>query len=219
MIRVDLESAWGSDLVAVNAARVSFGKSVSTLSSRDEKLISYLNRNDHWAPFAHAALRFRISAPVFVARQLAKHQVGLIWSEVSRRYVSSEVDCFMPSTWRANPEDKKQGSSGTDTVTYLTRNRRVGFAVRRVYEEACNLYSEMLEAGVCAEQARMVLPLGMMTEWIWTGSLYAFARVCRLRCASDTQKETREVADQRGAGAGRYIRGILRLENFSSSTR
>lgn len=201
MMSVDLIDSMGSDLTVVNAARVSFNKTVDNVSSGDERLIKFLAEHNHWTPFGHCTLQFRIKAPIFVARQLVKHQVGLTWNEVSRRYVQDEPELYIPDVWRANPENKKQGSSETETIDWLlVKNDIPGLpvtlAVEAVYESAVDLYNAMIESGVCAEQARMVLPQGLMTEWYWTGSLYAFARVCNLRCAKDTQKETREIAEQ-----------------------
>ena len=193
---VDLIECMGSDLTVANAARVSFNKHVEQFSAGDERLIKFLAEHNHWTPFGHCSLQFRIKAPIFVARQLVKHQVGLVWNEVSRRYVQSEPELFRPESWRANPENKKQGSSETEEVVWLLINElSVDDAVDRLGEKAVNLYNELIDSGVCAEQARMVLPQSLMTEWYWTGSLFAFSRVCNLRCAKDTQKETREIAD------------------------
>ena len=187
MMDVELIDYMGSDLTVANAARVSFNKHSKELTMGDEKLIKFLAEHNHWTPFGHCNLQFRIKAPIFVARQLVKHQVGLTWNEVSRRYVQSEPELYSPESWRANPENKKQGSSEEESVTD---------AVESLSSKAVALYTELIEAGVCAEQARMVLPQSLMTEWYWTGSLYAFARVCNLRCAKDTQKETRDIANR-----------------------
>ena len=194
----------GSDLSVVNAARVSFnkkatwghhvpGQGIFELEDRDKKLIRYLAKHGHWTPFGHATLSFHIKAPIFVARQLVKHQVGLVWNEVSRRYVDDVPDFYFPETWRGKATDKKQGSSDEE-ILWLTRDRRVGTAVRQASKEAGALYRDMLDVGVAPEQARMVLPQNTYTEWYWTGSLYAFARVCGLRCKGDTQEETRNIA-------------------------
>ena len=108
---VELLGFYGSDLVVVNAARVSFAKESDWiydkvysyeghdekhLSEKDQKLITYLAKHNHWSPFAHTSLQFRIKAPIFVARQLVKHQVGGVWNEVSRRYVDDEPEFFFP---------------------------------------------------------------------------------------------------------------------------
>jgi len=175
----------GSDLIVVNAARVSFGKNKEVFEASDERLISFLARHNHWSPFAHCSVQFRIKAPIFVARQLVKHQVGLSWNEISRRYVDYEPEYYIPKNWRLRAEDKKQGSS----------NETVEYDIANTIKNANTTYNDMLAKGIAPELARMVLPQNMMTEWYWTGSLYAFARVCDLRCAEDTQEETRIVAD------------------------
>jgi len=195
-MNVELVDYMGSDLTVVNAARVSFNKHVEQFSDGDERLIKFLAEHNHWTPFGHCSLQFRIKAPIFVARQLVKHQVGLTWNEVSRRYVQSEPELFRPESWRANPENKKQGSSETEEIKWLLYYEwSVDDAVDTFNRRAVELYDKMIDAGVCAEQARMILPQSLMTEWYWTGSLFAFARVCNLRCAKDTQKETREIAN------------------------
>jgi thymidylate synthase (FAD) len=162
------------------------------MTKGDEKLINYLAKHGHWTPFGHATLSFHIKAPIFVARQLVKHQVGLVWNEISRRYVEDTPDYWVPEIWRSKPVDKKQGS-GEETIEWLEREERVGGAVRKSCEMAIKTYNRMLDAGVAPEQARMVLPQNTFTEWYWSGTLYAFARVCNLRCKPDAQLETQEV--------------------------
>ena len=197
-MEVKLVDHMGSDLSVVNAARVSFAKESewdiipeagpveSLLQERDEKLIKYLAKHNHWSPFGHASMQFHIKAPVFVARQLVKHQVGLVWNEVSRRYVDDEPEFYNPTEWRLAAENKKQGSSD-ETIEY-----HLGSTLEFVK----TTYSNMLKLGIAPEMARMVLPQSMMTEWYWSGTLYAFARVCNLRCKPDAQVETQMVADQ-----------------------
>jgi thymidylate synthase (FAD) len=187
-MKVELVDWMGTDLTVVNAARVSYAKTKTEFSPQDEKLIKYLADHEHWSPFGHASLQFRIKAPVFVARQLVKHQVGLIWNEVSRRYVDYEPEFYHPETWRGKPKDSKQGSEGEVEVDQGYYERLMNSM--RVY------YDLLLNSGVAPEMARMVLPQSMMTEWYWSGSLYAFARVCNLRCAKDTQLETQNIANQ-----------------------
>ena len=194
----------GTDLTVANAARVSFNKNsnwghhvpaqgIFELKEGDKKLINYLAKHGHWTPFGHCTLSFHIKAPIFVARQLVKHQVGLVWNEVSRRYVDDDPEFWYPEHWRGRAEDKKQGSSD-EFVDWIDRKERTGGRVRKACEFAMHTYRTLLEAGVCPEQARMVLPQNTYTEWYWTGTLYAFARVCNLRCKGDTQEETRNVA-------------------------
>jgi|TARA_B100001964_G_scaffold242050_1_gene315860 thymidylate synthase (FAD) len=191
-MKVTLIDRMGNDLSVANAARVSFDKKHERLTEGDKKLIRYLAKHGHWTPFAHTALSFRIDAPIFVARQLVKHQIGLSWNEISRRYVDYEPDYWMPDHWRGRPVDKKQGSS-EEFVDWLDRDIRTGSAVIASCEHAIETYNKMIEAGVAPEQARVVLPQNTYTSWIWTGSLYAFARVCNLRCQPDAQEESRDV--------------------------
>tara|TARA_S200000501_G_scaffold367942_1_gene405070 strand:- start:89 stop:709 length:621 start_codon:yes stop_codon:yes gene_type:complete len=187
-MEVTLIDKMGNDLTVVNAARVSYSKVSKSFSTQDERLIKYLADHEHWSPFAHAFLQFRIKAPVFVARQLVKHQVGLVWNEVSRRYVDDEPEFYVPTSWRGRPKNSKQGSDGEVQTDEEYYNR---------YLNGCQVYySLLLNQGVAPEQARMVLPQSTMTEWIWSGSVYAFARVCNLRCKPDTQKETQDVANE-----------------------
>ncbi len=195
-IEVTYVDHMGTDLTVANAARVSFGKKSEMDSSdpwgppflkvKDAKLIRYLAEHKHISPFGHCFASFHIKAPLFVARQLVKHKF-LRWNEISRRYVDSEPEFYVPDVWRGRSVDAKQGSEG---VTYPDPD------IISFYEHtALRSYNELLEHGVCPEQARMVLPQSMMTEWYWSGSLDAFADMCKLRYADDTQAETREVAE------------------------
>ena len=181
----------GTDLTVVNAARVSFDKHHEVITSGDNKLIAYLAKHGHWTPFSHCTATFRIKAPIFVARQLFKHKVGLTENEISRRYVDSEPEFYMPEVWRGKAENKKQGSGGI-----LSEDEYIGEAVKSVYERAATMYDLLItKAGVAPEQARMVLPQGMFTEWFWTGSMSALARICKLRISDDAQKESKEIAE------------------------
>ena len=191
---VELIDHMGSDASVVNAARVSFGKRIKEMSEGDTKLIKYLAKHNHWSPFGHASLQFRIKAPIFVARQLVKHQVGLTWNEISRRYVDYEPEFYEVDSWRGRPINKKQGSS-EEEIEWIDRGSRTDSLQSQVETIALKNYNRMLEAGIAPEQARMILPQSMMTEWYWSGTLYAFARVCNLRCAEDAQYETRIVAN------------------------
>lgn len=188
-MQVELIDTLGSDLTVVNAARVSFNKHHDQLESNDEKLISYLAKHGHWTPFGHPQLQFRISAPVFVARQLVKHQVGLVWNEVSRRYVESLPTFYSPPKWRERAVNKKQGSG--EAAIEIDNQEIIEF-----YETTKAFYAHLLAKGVAPEQARIILPQSMYTEWYWTGSLFAFARICNLRMSGDAQEETRKIAEQ-----------------------
>ena len=191
---VTLVDHMGDDLTVVNAARVSFGKQKVEFTKGDEKLIKYLADHNHWSPFGHGSLQFHIKAPVFVARQLVKHQIGLTWNEISRRYVDYPPEFYEVDVWRGRAEDKKQGS-GTDVIEWVDRSRRTSTLKSEVENIALKNYNKLIDAGIAPEQARMILPQSMMTEWYWSGTLYAFARVCNLRCSPDAQLESREIAN------------------------
>ena len=186
-MEVKVIDVMGTDLTVVNAARVSFKKEhIKFDDEKDEKLIKYLAIHEHWSPFGHCSMQFHVKAPIFVARQLVKHQVGLVWNEVSRRYVDDEPEFYIPKNWRLKAEDKKQGSSN-ETIEY-----NIDGSIMFVKQT----YDNLLRAGVAPEMARMVLPQNLYTEWYWSGTLMAFARVCNLRCAKDTQWETQQIANR-----------------------
>ena len=146
----------------------------------------------HWSPFSHCFIQFKIDAPIFVARQLMKHTVGLGWHEVSRRYVDDDPKFYTPYEWRRRAADKRQGSMA-EAVSSQDIANRIKNESDRI---ALNCYDRLLKLKVCPEQARMVLPQNMMTSWFWSGSLYAFSRVCNLRLKEDAQEETRDVAQR-----------------------
>ena len=192
MIQVTYLNHMGCDKTVVNAARVSFNKQVSdvlgdatVMLKKDIKLINYLAKNKHFSPFGHCFASFHVKAPIFVARQLVKHRY-LRWNEISRRYVDDEPKFYQPNVWRGKAKDKKQGSDGVASTQV---------DVDFVNHTALSAYNDLLADGVSPEQARIVLPQSLITEWWWSGSLDAFADMCRLRLASDTQAETRLVAE------------------------
>jgi len=160
------------------------------LKKKDDKLIRYLAAHKHISPFGHCFASFHVKAPIFVARQLVKHKF-LRWNEISRRYVDDEPEFYVPDVWRGRSSDKKQGSEGMADWDQDVYDEEASF----MYESVLHLYHQMIQSNVAPEQARMVLPQSTMTEWYWSGSLDAFADMCLLRCASDTQYETRCVAD------------------------
>ena len=184
----------GSDLMVVNSARVSFGKRSEMeddlwgppkLKEDDARLIRYLAKHNHISPFNHTWVTFQCRAPMFVARQLQKHEY-MPWNEISRRYTTENIEFYTPEVWRGKSADKKQGSDGVvDVGDWGDANW------------AClTAYNDLLDMGVAPEQARMVLPQSMYTEWFWSGTVGAIAKMCNLRCKPDTQAETRIVADQ-----------------------
>lgn len=193
-MNVELLDIMGSDLTVVNAARVSFAGESEEFGSRDKKLIKYLAKHNHWTPFGHVQVQFRIKAPVFVARQLVKHQVGLVWNEISRRYVDVVPEFHAPEAWRKRAPDKKQGS--LDETFEGRDEERFDIKYWDLIEKAKAIYHNMIACGVAPEQARMVLPQSMMTEWYWTGSLAAFARVVKQRISSDAQYECQVIAQK-----------------------
>ena len=169
------------------------------LPAADVKLIAYLAKHNHWSPFAHTSIQLRVKAPIFVARQLVKHQVGGVWNEVSRRYVDSEPEFYSPEVWRGRPTDgAKQGSSGVvgDIQVHFGFVTTPKFIAESAVINCLSAYNQLIKAGVAPEQARMILPQNMMTEWYWTGSLMFFARVCAQRLDPHAQAETSEVARQ-----------------------
>ena len=201
---VDLVDWMGSDLSVVNAARVSFNKEsswdyadshvpIKSLPEKDSKLIKYLAKHDHFTPFCHPQISLRIKCPIFVRAQLGKHQIGLVMNEVSRRYVTFEPEIYTP-LWRNAPTDgAKQGSSGAiEDMDLCIRMRQEYDAVAK---ECLDLYSKLIQDGVAPEQARSILPQGTYTEFVWTGSLYAFARVYNLRINSHSQWEIQKYAE------------------------
>ena len=186
-MQVKVIDVMGTDLTVVNAARVSFKKEhIKFDKVKDEKLIKYLAKHNHWSPFGHCSMQFHIKAPIFVARQLVKHQVGLVWNEVSRRYVDDEPEFYVPEKWRLKADNKKQGSS----------EEEIEYHLGSTMEFIKQTYQNMLKANIAPEMARMILPQNLYTEWYWSGSLMAFVRVCNLRCAKDTQWETQSLCKQ-----------------------
>jgi thymidylate synthase (FAD) len=190
-MRAEYVDHMGSDLTVVNAARVSFDKHATEFSPRDEKLIKYLASHNHFTPFTHPQITVRETVPIFVARQRFKHTVGFTYNEVSRRYVSDDPEFFIPDEWRASAENVKQGSS-SDAVEEPWLNE----AVQQHHEMSLSLYKGLLESGVCAEQARMVLPQSMYTSYYVTGSLSAWARAYILRAEKTAQREIQDLAHQ-----------------------
>ena len=188
-MKVDYVSHMGNDLMVVNAARVSFSKHKDTLGEDDQKLLGYLAKHRHWTPFSHPQICLRIKAPIFVRTQLFKHKVGFTENEVSRRYVDDKPEFYTPSAWRGRPTTSKQGSS--EEVIEVSPEW-----IESLYDDIYEAYYTLLESGVAPEQARMVLPQSMYTEWYWTGSLAAYARMCKQRLDSHAQEETRDVAKE-----------------------
>jgi thymidylate synthase (FAD) len=221
-MKVELIDHMGNDLDVVNAARVSFDKESEwvypggerewsdwhDLKEQDTKLIHYLVEHDHWSPFSHVIAKFRVTAPIIINHQLWKSHIGAAtqddicgWNGVSRRYVDSLPEFYTPEVWRKRAEDKKQGSSGEvidSTVKEFfygqSENASLDDVLSWHYEDCSSLYSQLIQAGAAPEQARIVLPQSMMTEWIWTGSLAFWARLYKLRMHETAQEECKPIA-------------------------
>lgn len=207
-IKVELLDYMGDDLAVVNAAKVSFSKESEwdfeadyesgvpvevreVLAEKDSKLIKYLAKHDHWTPFAHTALKFRVAAPVPIRTQCFKHKVGMVENEESRRYISTTPDIFIPEFFRSKPEGSiKQGSGDVHPLSDKWLE-----VYQEMTTDSVNAYLQMLEDGVCPEQARFILPQGAIVNWIWTGNLVSFANFYNKRTDVNAQKEVQVVAE------------------------
>ena len=184
---IELLGVFGDDLTVVNAARVSFSKESNELVDSDKKLINYLAKHNHVSPFFHPQVRLRIKMPIFVAREWYRHTIGFARNEVSRRYVDSQPECYLPQleSIRARDPRLKQGSKTTPAdKADLARQ-----CMDDLTKSSIETYNALLEADVAPEVARMILPQSMHTEFIETASLYAYARLCKLRLSPDAQHE------------------------------
>jgi len=206
-VRAEYVDHMGTDLSVVNAARVSFDKESDwevnpytqdrmnqTLKLDDSKLISYLAKHKHWTPFAHTAITLRMKAPVPIRTQCFKHKAGFVENEESRRYISSTPELFVPEVFRKAPEGSmKQGSGDIHPDSdSLIEN------YKHICADSTWFYEELLKEGVCPEQARLVLPQGVMVNWIWTGNLASYARFYGLRTDPHAQKEIQDLAEMVG---------------------
>lgn len=188
---VELLESMGNDLMVVNAARVSFAKVSNELTEGDVKLIKYLARHNHITPFFHPQVQFRLKMPIFVAREWFRHTIGFARNEVSRRYVDFKAETYDPLHLRARDPKLKQGSKPED----VEENEKASEFIRKSHESAVANYEELLAMNVAPEIARMSLPQSMYTEFIETGSLYAYARLCKLRLDPHAQKEIQLYAE------------------------
>ena len=187
---VELLETFGNDLTVVNAARVSFAKEASEFKEGDKKLINYLVKHHHISPFFHPQIRFRLKMPIFVAREWFRHTIGFSRNEVSRRYVDTEPEIFIPNELRARDSNKKQGSKNES----IEHNAEMVEEISKFTKQSLNLYNQLLDENVAPEVARGILPQNMYTEFIETASLYAYMRLCKLRLDPQAQKEIREYA-------------------------
>lgn len=189
---IELLEVFGSDLTVVNAARVSFAKESTAMDSKDEGLIRYLAKHQHVSPFFHPQIRLRIKMPIFVAREWFRHTIGFARNEVSRRYVDSLPEIWTPGPegLRARDPKLKQGSKEEAAPDA----EAIAVEIRKSAKEALDLYQSLLERQVAPEIARTVLPQGMYTEFIETGSLAAYARLWALRTDPGAQREIQAYA-------------------------
>jgi thymidylate synthase (FAD) len=189
---VKLVDHMGSDLSVVNAARVSFGKRKDSFDAADAKLVTYLAEHDHTSPFRHTALTFHVKAPIFVFRQWMKHRIASEFNEISGRYVEfPEDEFFVPETFRRQAKVNKQGSEGEVAGADGAQAREIFLAGCR---NSVSQYKALLALGVCREQARCLLPLGLYSEVYWTVSLQAAAHFIRLRTDGHAQWEIQQYA-------------------------
>lgn len=204
---VILEGHMGTDLTVVNAARVSFSKESPSLSEKDEALIHYLAKHEHWTPFGHPQVTLHMKMPIFVARQFMRSNVGIVYNEVSRRYVDTPPEFYIPQTWRSRPDKSIKQGSGQGMIEVLNSKKGTedlwadfdnkghpSLHVAYGFQAALDMYNDLLNSGVAPEMARMVLPLSTYTEMWATMSLAAAARVCRLREHEHAQWEIQEYA-------------------------
>ena len=221
-MKARLMDVMGDDLRVVDAARVSFAKESQyisssyevntnhrlfdewlayakpleidkkpTISLEDYALIQYLGSHGHWTPFAHPQITLRMKAPVPIRTQCFKHKQGFVENEESRRYISGKPELYVPTEFRSAPKNAKQGSAGTHEHNKLWMD-----TYKVTCKEAIEIYQQMIEDGVAPEQARLVLPQGVQVQWIWTGSLAAFARFTRQRKDPHAQEEIQELAQE-----------------------
>lgn len=189
-MKADLLNFMGDDLMVVNCARVSYNKESKELNEKDIKLINFLVKHKHTAPFRHPQLQFRIECPIFVERQLFKHQIGLTANSISGRYVDFSDNYFKTTKLRLQSKNSKQGSEG------VLDNPELIQKMEEHVKNSSGLYEKLCEAGVAKEQARTILPLCLETKFIWTGSLQAFIHLFDLRIKPDAQLETRQLATE-----------------------
>jgi len=190
-MKVELIDFAGGDLSVVNSARVSFNKEAKEMTGNDERLIRYLAKHRHDTPFRHNFIQLRCRVPLFLARQLMKHQAGLTWNEESRRYIDETPAFYVPKGWRTRPDGSIKQGSGKRSHKSPMWHRYVEEHVK----ESVELYKDMLADGIAPEMARMVLPQNMMVNFIWSGNLLAFYHVYNLRSGEGAQEEAKEFAE------------------------
>jgi thymidylate synthase (FAD) len=192
-MKVELLTHFGSDLMVVNVAKVSYNKESEEVGPKEERLLKFLAEHKHTTPFRHPQLQFRVECPIFVERQLFTHQIGWARNSISGRYVDFSDTYWIPERFRYQSKDSKQGSAGElsdeDNQYFIER-------FNKIVEQSQALYKEMSEFGIAKELCRVHLPLALETKFIWTGSFHAFTHLCALRLKPDAQAETRDCVGQ-----------------------
>ncbi len=195
-MKVELLNVFGDDNMVADCARVSYQKESSQYTEeQNEKLIEYLAKHNHWSPFSHPKVQFRLEVPIYVERQLIKTQAGVEYNSISGRYVDfSDTYTRIPlGEWRKQSKSSKQGSDGIVNQDCQIKATMIQDHIR----ESCkSAYNSLIEMGISKEQCRTILPLNLNTTMVWTGSLYSLIRLCNQRLKPDAQKETREVVRQ-----------------------
>ena len=186
---IELLQVSGSDLDIANAARVSYGRVSHEISERDKTLISFLMEHEHTSPFEHNQLSFRIKAPIFVTRQWMRHRMNS-YNEISYRYVKVNTEFYIPKSFRLQDANNKQSSFG------IVENDEMMIAYKKSLEQSYDTYNKMLEAGICREQARAILPVATYTEFIFTCNLHSLMHFMKLRLSAGAQKEIRAYAEK-----------------------
>lgn len=218
---IEVVEVLGNDTTVVNAARVSFNKRVDVFdTTKDSKLLAYLLKHNHWTPFSHPQLQLRLKMPIFVARQWFKHCIGFTRNEVSRRYVNSEPEFYIPKEFRLQSENNKQGS----TEEILDSSDFYKTYMEDICKQAKHLYHIALDEGMCKEQARMILPQNMYTEFWETASLAAYLRLINLRTDSHAQKETQlyasaiqEIVSQTFPATYAEFKSLFKINNTNTN--
>lgn len=192
-MKVELLTHFGSDLMVVNVAKVSYNKESEEMGHKEERLLKFLADHKHTTPFRHPQLQFRVECPIFVERQLFTHQIGWARNSISGRYVDFSDTYWLPDSLRIQSKNSKQGSDG-----FVPKEKSDYFIsqMKEIVEKSADLYKEMSEYGVAKEQCRIHLPLALETKFIWTGSFQAFVHLCNLRLKPDAQQETRELVSE-----------------------
>jgi thymidylate synthase (FAD) len=209
-MKVELISVYGNDATVCDAARVSFDKKASNYSEQqNSRLINYLVKHKHTSVFRHPQLTFRINCPIYVERQLFKHQVGMSANSISGRYVDFSDTYTLISEWREQSKDSKQGSAGALPYDAQEKCNEIEYNVKELCQ---NAYKQLISLGVSKEQARTILPLNLNTTFLWTGSLLSFIHVFNLRLKADAQQETREVVAE-------MLRLLKENGNFAESLK